>query len=109
MLKFLILSVLMSLPLSITSGVQSAEAGVFANKPVRSFFQNRKPVRKLLKATARVAVAPVKFVAKRKPVRSALKAVATPLMGCAGGNCGTEVSAQCDCENCTCVDCKCGE
>jgi hypothetical protein len=97
MLKYLLVSLMLALPLSVSVGTQSAEAGLFANKPVRTFFQNRKPVRKLLKAAARVAVAPVKVFARVKPVRSALGLARS-----------SGPSAGCNCVDCQCVDCNCG-
>jgi hypothetical protein len=77
-----------------------ADAGVFANKPVRSFFVNKKPARKLLRASVRVAAVPVKIaVAPIKAVRAArISASEAP-----------QKSAGCQCENCECVDCNCGE
>lgn len=104
MLKYLLVSLVVALPLSLSVGAQNADAGLFANRPVRSFFQERKPVRKLLRASVKVVAAPVKFVATKKPVRTALG------VGCAGGSCSKSVkSSKCTCENCTCVNCDCGE
>lgn len=103
MLKYLLASIVVAIPLSLSVGAQNADAGIFANRPVRSFFQERKPVRKLLRASVKVVAAPVKFVATKKPVRSALKAVAGV------GSCNSSAkSSKCSCENCTCVNCDCG-
>lgn len=101
MLKYVLASVLFALSFSVVSTPQ-AEAGVFANRPVRTFFQNRKPVRKLLKAAVRVAVAPVKFVATKKPVRSAL-------FGRQASSTNSSArSAGCNCVDCQCINCNCG-
>jgi hypothetical protein len=55
---------------------ETVEARLFGNRPVRTFFQNRQPVRRIVRGAARVVVAPVRFVARRQPVRKLIRGTA---------------------------------
>lgn len=93
MLKYVLASILFVAPFTVAS-TPIADAGLFANRPVRSFFQNRKPVRRVVRAAVRFTVAPIKFVATRQPIRKTVKRAtfAPSISGRSGGcvNCGTE-------------------
>ncbi len=93
MLKYLLMSLVLSLPLTVAT-TQAVDAGLFGNRPVRSFFQNRRPVRRILKGVARVATAPVRAVRRGRAQSCSTCAspsvTSTSVSSSNCANCGTE-------------------